>query len=262
LIAFVARPVRRRLALGKILWGAFVLPWRHRTAIARAAMPPLILVAACNFALRAADIDQRGPAQLTMYFVWSIATCWIAIAVHRVLLLGGADAGPRFNSAGLRRLGRFVAANVCIWAAFFVVMFAVLLMSGYPVKPETLVSRSSEPQSLLDFALAAAVFTILVLPVARLSPIFPAIAVDHSIDPFSAWSLSRGNGWKLAIVVGTLPLFMQWIVDAMSADGDSPMRFALLVLLTAVSTVIEAAALSLCYWELTRPEPPPTAPPA
>ena len=73
---------------------------------------------------------------------------------------------------------------------------------------------------------------------------------------------SRRNGWRLAIVVGVLPWCLQQLTDLMYRNGASSMEFAILVVLAAALVIVEVVALSLSYWELTSPAPPPTHPPA
>jgi hypothetical protein len=59
-----------------------------------------------------------------------------------------------------------------------------------------------------------------------------------------------------------LPCALKWIVALLTRDGATTVEFGLLLVLTSVFTVIQVAALSLAYWELTQPAPPPTPPPA
>jgi hypothetical protein len=256
-----ATPARRRLPLRRILFGAFALSWRHRGEVARATGLPLLAVIACTLASDLAELGSRGAARWTLYFVYSIAMSWLAISVHRLILLQGPDGHRLTDAAALKRLGRFVGMFIGLYVfylALVMVLMNVPLLSFMRYVPAAETRPSIQVHSW--YILAASILAL--WPVARLSPIFPAIAVDHPADPITAWQTSRGNGWKLVIVVGALPWALQWIAYALYRDGASEVEFAVLLVLVAIFTIIEIAALSLSYWELTRPEPPPTPPPA
>jgi hypothetical protein len=51
-------------------------------------------------------------------------------------------------------------------------------------------------------------FVALLYGVARLSLLFPAVAVDESLGPAGSWRLTRGHGLKLAAVFGALLLLL------------------------------------------------------
>jgi hypothetical protein len=97
--------------------------------------------------------------------------------------------------------------------------------------------------------------------VARVTLMLPAIAIDRKADLIAAWSASRRNGWRLAMIVGVLPWCLQRFTDLLYRDGASIVEFGILVVLATIFVVVEVVALSLSYWELTLPAPPPTHPP-
>ena len=63
-------------------------------------------------------------------------------------------------------------------------------------------------------------------------------------------------------MVGALPWALNAIGSVLYRDEASWVEFGVLLVLTSIFTVIQVAALSLSFWEVAQPEPPPTAPPA
>ncbi len=223
---------------------------------------PILAVIACTLAQNLAGLSANRPVQWTLYFIYSIALSWLAISIHRLVLIeDGAERG-QFSSTALKRLGRFVGTVIGLWLAYLSLVLFIVNATLLPLARYTAVGESPKPFPI-DFGWFMTGAMILAMwPIARLSLLFPALAVDRSFDPIAAWKATRGNGWKLAIVAGALPWALRSISDAMYRDEATWVEFGALLVLTAVFTVIQVVALSLSYWELTRPEPPPTPPPA
>ena len=254
--------VRAQLPLRRILFGAFVLSWRHRAELARATGLPILAVIACTLAWRAAGIAQINSAIWTLHFVYCIAISWLAISVHRLVLLDGQESRTQLSHRGLKRLGLFVGAIVGAALLYTVLTLVITNIALLPLARYVPAGEAASAPPSLEwgqwFVYGAAVLAL--WPLARLSPMLPAIAVGGAADPVTAWQVSRGNGWKLMIVVGALPWTLKWIVALLLRDGATPAEFGVVLVLTSVFTVIQVAALSLAYWELTQPAPPPISP--
>jgi hypothetical protein len=253
-----------RLPLRRIVFGAFMLSWRHRAELARATGLPILAIIACTLLWNVAGIAQSNSALWTLHFVYSIAISWLAISVHRLVLLDGDEASARLDAPGLKRLGLFVGTIMGATLLYTALTLVIVNFSLLPFSRYVPAGETPTPSPVVEwgqwFVYGAAVLAI--WPLARLSPMLPAIAVDRAIDPISAWRLTRGNGWKLVLIVGVLPSALKWIVALLTRDGATMAEFGVLLVLTSVFTVIQVAALSLSYWELTQPAPPPTPPPA
>ncbi len=204
-----------------------------------------------------------GAAHITLYFFYCVAVAWLAVAVHRMVLVEGADNHARLDSAGLKRLGRFVGTMIGLWLLYAALI--MLLMSAAIVPFSQFVPEGVTPPPThlpnyfpyIDYAIKI----VALWPVARLSLLFPALATDQRFEPIAAWQASRHNGWKLMIIVGALPWAFRWISSALHRDDATWVEFGVLVVISAAFTIFQVVALSLSYWELTRPEPPPTPPP-
>jgi hypothetical protein len=256
-------PARPRLSLRQVLWGAFALPWQHRGAVARATGLPLLAVIAVTLAWEAADLNDSGAARWTLYFLYWLAVCWLATTVHRLVLLQGDDARNRMDASGLRRLGMFAGTALGMWLLFAVLIIFMMSVMLIPFSRYVPAGESPPPTRMPGFWpwINTLAMVLAAWVVGRVSLMLPAIAVDRRMDPIAAWVASRGNGWKLAIVIAVLPWALGKIGTLLYRDGASTVEFALLLVLTTLFIIVEIVALSLSYWELTAPAPPPTPPP-
>lgn len=97
---------------------------------------------------------------------------------------------------------------------------------------------------------------VLKLPVlylfARFSLIFPATAIDRKVSFKWAWEQTRGNGWRLVLIVTSLPWIFSHIVGFLYRDEASIFEVLILTILTGALFMIEVVALSLSYRELTQ----------
>jgi len=178
------------------------------------------------------------PLQLLVY-------SYLAVTCHRIVLLGGGSV-PRF---GIRkwtsRETRFFAWLVGIYltATLTLAMLPSLLspvmeISGYRI------------WTVLNIAAA----TPVVYLVARLSMIFPAIAVDEHPDIKWAWVISRGNGWRLLVIVGILPMITGSVLRLMERADSTLLEDLAVVLISFIVLIIEIVAVSLSYRQLTTGE--------
>jgi hypothetical protein len=270
----------RRLPLRRVILSAFALPWEHRREVFRVTAMPLLAIIACTLAGNLADFGQARPSGLALQsraavlalhllFVvgYGIATSWLAIAIHRLVLLEVPDAGARITRQDLRRLAVFFGVLAGIW-----VLHAVLTMligSGILniFNPPRYVPTGIAPEQGLatlklpvpgQWIINAAAF-LSYWVVGRMSLMLPAIAIDRKVDLAAAWLASRSNGWRLAVVVGALPWCLGRAIDFMFRDEATGVEVGILVVLGTVLIIVEVVALSLSYWELTTPPPTPPA---
>jgi hypothetical protein len=259
-------PEFRKLPLRRVVWGAFSLPWRHRAEVFRATAIPLLAVIACTLV---ADFNEVRVAALVLIVLYGIATSWLAIAVHRLVLLDAPDARARFDMSALRRLAVFFGVVVSLWVLY---QGLTMLISGGILNifmPPRYIPAASEPGKLPEPVSLPVPFDWIVnvgramsyWVVARGTLMLPAIAIDRKADLIAAWSASRRNGWRLAIIVGVLPWCLQQLTNLLYRDGATLVEFGILLVLATLFVVIEVVALSLSYWELTSPAPQPTHPP-
>ena len=252
----------RKLPLRKVIWGAFALSWQHRVSLFRATALPMLAVIAFKLAFNVARSDESEFIGWTLHLFYGFATCWLAVEVHRLVLLENSDAISA-SAENLKRIGLFLIFLVGVWLLYaglaLLIMSGLLnvLVGGYVPAGE---ERRELPMSIEWLNTLAIVLAYYV--VARFSLVFPAIATDRKPDLAAAWLASKRNGWRLAVVVGVLPWSLKYLTELLYRDGATYGEFAVLVVITVLFTLIEVVALSLSYLEITSPAPLPTDPPA
>jgi len=213
---------------------------------------------------QAAGVGQNAAVHWALYLLYIVALAWLAISVHRMVLHEGANHLAPLDSASLLRLAKFVAAMIALWlvyAALNLVLVSVAILPFSKFVP-TGAPRPPDPLAGL-FPYINKVINVLALwPLARLSLLFPSLAVDRGFEPYASWQATRDNGWKLVIVIAVLPWTLNRLAEALYRNDPSWVEFGAILVICALFTIIQVVALSLSYWELTRPEPPPRPPPA
>lgn len=224
----------------------------------------MLAVIAATLIVDLTRYGQGGAVHVTLYFFYCVSLGWLAITVHRMVLVEGADSHARLDSAGLKRLGRFVGTMIGLWLLYAALIMLLLSAAIVPFSAYVPAGVAPPPTRVPNYFpyIDYAIKVLALWPVARLSLLFPALAIDQRFDPIAAWQASRRNGWRLVIVVGALPMALKWIADSLYRDDATWTEFGILLVLTAGFTIFQVVALSLSYWELTQPGPPPTPPPA
>ncbi len=258
-----------RLPLGKIAWSTFAFPWMYRGEFARALSLPLLALLACTMAWNSAAATGAGAHVVSALYLLSF--CWLAIRCHRLILMGSHRMDESVTRA-LGMLGLFAVTVVLVWVLQALV--TLLLTSGVFAITNTRYIEAGAPQppafdpevqAFIDrLAFFAGIFAW--YPAARLSPLFPAVATGVKWNAAGAWRLTRGNGWRLVLLVFLLPALFEKLVDWVHYDDFGAVGFAIAVLSLGVIAALGVVALSMSFRELTAdfsaPEPPPTPPPS
>lgn len=232
---------------------ALAVPWRRRDDFAWALPVPLALLAGLLLAWYFASELLRPFSGWALYLGYCLlfATCFALFAVncHRLVLLApprriGALALPAWS----RRESRFLFWLVTLWFVYMATVWAALMLLAYAF------SWSRDFDAWFDPMQFAAKLAALYV-VARLSLVFPATAIDRIVDWKWAWRASRGNGWRLVVVVTVLPWVSSQLVGFLYREEPSAAEVVLITVLGTALFALEIAALSIAYRELTKDEP-------
>jgi Flp pilus assembly pilin Flp len=244
-----------RLSLVRVLSSTFTLSWQHRADVARTVAIPLLAVIGCTLAWDLAAMNVSKTGRWTFLGIYLVANCWLASVTQRMVLMEQPGKPTHFDKAAWQRLFMFVAVVAALWALYTAMKLGI----------RTALNVSKEfpiPSKVVD---AVATWLPFLL-IGRFSLLLPAVATGERFQPAKAWRDSVGNSWRLAVVVGALPSLLDFLVDLLYRNGATAFEFGLLVVLSALCTVLEVVALSLAYQaltsNLTAPAPPPTDPPA
>ncbi len=262
----------RRLPLLKVIWGTFALPWMHRGEWLRAISYPFLgFFSVLLLWYLMDDLTEVVPLAL-WYAAYLFMTSWLAVCTHRVVLVDThlPWSWPQGNQ--LRIVAIYLAALGVLWVMWLAVtalltaiavsltMLSELGVSGAAANTPPNLGPDPAVQALIDRVALFAQLPGSYLA-ARLSLLLPAIALERVWSPRAAWEMSRGNGWRLAVVVIALPYLFSAVVDRLTRDGASAFEVIALSVAAALLTSLEIVTLSLSYRELEPSALPPTDPP-
>lgn len=245
----------------RVLRDALAFPWKHPVAVLRIAAIPVLVLVASSLALEMTQLGDSEFAGWSLFFVELIASAWLAIGIHRLVLLGSRDGGWRFDAQGRKRAAVFTAFLLATWLLFGG-LGDLLYQFGIVWLWESLPLQVAWWERM---GVYAGVLTVVSIAVAwffsRICLLFPAVAVDERAGLVTAWRLSRGNVWRLAVITSMMPVVLLIIVE-LGTGRDDTLGYMLLAILQPIVLIAEVAAVSLSYAFLTAPAPLPTDPPA
>lgn len=190
-----------------------------------------------------------SPMQLLVPLWWAIWFTLFAITCHRLALLGPDGTAVLGHVTWGRREFVFFWRLLILMVGVPIVAATVLLLALGGVVPD-LPTRMQDAQFFSRLGLA--VFLAAAYFIARWSLVFPAVATDEPIDFAESWARSRGNGWRLAIIVGIIPAAVE-IARVMSLRAEpSVVELAINALLGYALLAVQVVALSLAYRDLRR----------
>lgn len=232
-----------KLDLSRVIAGAFVLPWRRRGEFVRALAIPTIAIVAIRIGWWLAGEKMTGAIAWAGSGAYAILWILFAVACHRLVLLDQSAAEIPVVPGWGRRETLFLAWTVSLCVTTWIAGAIALVTIGTVVVNLTSVAFFETVFQKLMYVIATYVF-------ARLAFLLPAAAIDARSTFIKAWQQTRGNGWRMVVVVGVLP----WTFGYLFAfiEGDEPgiaMGVAVTVLAT-VFLVVEISALSLSYQQL------------
>jgi hypothetical protein len=248
------------LPLLAIMRDAFALPWKHRNEVFRATSLPLLALIALTLCRDMIPWGRSVSVAVAWHSVHLIALSWLAVTVHRLVLLDEARAS-RFDRETLKRVAGYALVFAAIWIAYLllqtIILNGVAIASGISYVPV----GGQRNETAWQWLMFGSVVVTLPL-IARCGLVLPSVAVDKGFEIKDAWRASRGNTWRLAVIFGVLPWAISEGIWFFYRDDASTLELAVFLVLGCVLAVVEVTALSLSYGALTAPAPRPIDPPA
>jgi len=254
----------RKFPLIKVIWGTFAFPWMHRVECFRALNIPFLVLIGVTLLWNSSALVGSAALGGVVYAVYLAALSWLAVHCHRLVLSG--DTGlPANRGEALRTIGLYLVAMALIWLLWAILtslltlpsVYALMVWHGggfYREVGEPAPEFNPDVQLQIDWIGYLANIPAMWV-VARFLPMLPAIALGRDWRPRTAWELSRGNGWRLAVATLVLPHILGQLLGLLSREGAGAFETAALVVILALLTLLEIVALSLSYRELTALEP-------
>lgn len=258
---------------------ALRLSWSNRQLFGRFMILPVAM--ATLLGLVSLGLYDKSD-QTVSSIIWSfgifipdfLVLTWFAVACHRLILIGAGAVAEFGLTRWTWRETRFFLWMLLVYTigylfmllgntTLFAVSFFVANACGFSTQTISLIM---EHQSFfLGMILFASIPFAYV--VGRLSLLLPATAIDLHASVNSAWDLSEGNGWRVAILVGGVPMaFMAiqasiWMIPSW-LFGESVHETQAVVDITSISSTflssvfryalatVEIAILSITYRRL------------
>ncbi len=182
---------------------------------------------------------------------------WIAVACHRITLLGPrslANAWAAYASRPhMAYLGWAVLGAIAAWLVSLALFVLLISVQASEAPSDDGLPRLWGNPATLTLALTTTV--ALVYVASRLALVLPAAAVGHMLGPISAWRISTGNGWRLVAcqILPILALFPVLLTVAVFAEPESAVSEVIATLVSLPVLVVTLIALSCAYRRLTAP---------
>lgn len=216
-----------KLPFWQTVWACYRLTWRHAGTILSYSWPLLIVLLLTRGLITWVTFE--GPQKtisaganfwtgdtilmFTQTIAFILASAMIAVPWHRYLLLGTPPTTSDLNPFQLRiwrymkwELLIFVPLIPAIWFSIGLVELGRTVMP--PVDAEIITPLD---KLLMGFGLLPGW-----LVAARISPVYPARAVDDMSSLSSLWNLTQGNSWRLMAGAG-LAIAPSWIGSELCA---------------------------------------------
>ena len=234
-------PGESRLSIANVIAEAFWHPWTRRRAFFKALFLPSIAILALQLGLRS-DGMPPGAAAWMVWILWVLLWILFAVACHRLVLLGlHADDVPVVPGWGWRET-RFLGCILFITAVTWGAVFAAVIPFGIVVGS---VSETAFKAGQPYLSGLVGIFFF-----ARMGPVLPAAAIGERIDFREMWRRTRGNTWRLMVIVGVLPWLFGVVSDWLSGTEAGAMREIAAFVVATMFLAVEIAALSVSYRRL------------
>jgi hypothetical protein len=224
-----------------IVHDAVVIPWHKRETMFWALLGTSLVLIGSHL-IEPLMLQEPGwTSHLLSFVVFELAFAVFAITCHRLILLGDGSV-PRYGlTKWSSRETRFVGWTLLIYLCAYIALVLLNILAFQLI-------QTPRPSWLMS---ASATVAIIALPgylLARLSVLLPTTAVDERPRFAWAWKMTKGNGWRLFLIVAVIPLAVGF--DLFPLLGRSMIMDLLVWSAGCVLYVVEIAALSLSYKHL------------
>lgn len=241
-----------RLPVGKILIGAFFICWSNQLNLVKGLLPTAGLIIAIGLAWQLSGITLSNPVSVFFVALSMLLFAKFAVICHRLVLVDF-SAGSRwlspFSWSGRETL--FLRKMIIVYVLTFLGSVLISMVPLAMVAQSLPEAQRNNPVALFPFAVLLAGIPGIYL-LARMSLVFPATAVDSQSSLAWAWNKSRGNGIRIAIIVGLIPWMSAVLEYFLTKLIHGAIAAIVSNIVNYVLIVIEITALSLAYRELAQ----------
>ncbi len=247
-----------KLDVWKVTCGAFLIPWRNHIQFLVALANPVLLIVALSlswyYVKNFLPIPEwLGWVRLLIYLVLSTL---LAVTCHRLVLLNLKNVNSltalNWSSTHTRFLAWLMAGFLII--KMIIPMILANLIINLPIFGESHAAN----QFLKKEFISRFNYVVLLIEVlagylfARVSILFPAVAVDKKVNLKWAWNLTKNNGWQLFLIVILSPCLINGLIINMYSDNPGFVEITFMTVFWSTLLVVEITAISLSYQELIK----------
>lgn len=233
---------RYKLPIITIAIDAIKSVWRLKESLLSKNGIPVIILIVLEI------IDSKLPESSTgISILLGIATLVIytllVVNCHRIVLLNPSSVpgyGIRLFS---KREWRFVGWVVSIY--LLLIFFIAILTSSSAYLSFTV-------GTYVTYAIHGVIISVGFYIFSRLTPILPATAVDYDPDIYWAWDASKGNGWRLVIIICVIPFISASAISFIEDLNSNIIYIILKDVLSYIFVIFEVFALSLSFQYLNK----------
>lgn len=184
-----------------------------------------------------------------LWAIYWVLILFFAIACHRLALLEEVRQFPTLLPPFSRREAMFAVRGLGASLLYAIVQWVLLAVAASANAHGS--GAGSDGYWMRWIAWAAGMYVF-----ARLALVFPATAIDAKTSFTESWLRTRGNGWRMLVVVGGVPAVLSYATDWLFSQALGIGAEIAVSVVIALFLAVEVTALSLSYRALT-PQPPP-----
>lgn len=237
-----------KLPVFSIFFRALLLPATHFRLLLIYSTPVVLCTVIAYFVRRVIqppDIsDTAFIAALMVLLILNLSLPLVMISFHRIFLLPKKTASQvkvfRWTMTEMRFVFWWVLigiAVVIVMVPYTIYMLPLLVKVWPPAEGSLYILWLQKNCIYIPFMYLSARFILM----------FPAIAINAgSCSPVMAWRLSKGNGWRLMVLIWLLPMVTERLEIAL-LDFTGPVAEVLKSSVWGMCGVIEVGLLSLSF---------------
>lgn len=239
--------MQRQLPVRDIFLAALKLPLQHYRKLTLLGIPVLIM-GAINTALLPAKFNFDGTwfeifTPIILMILMGVTLLIAIVGCHRTFLMKEDEAN---ENTSLYWSGNEIGYLGC-WIRIMLYLILIMIPFMFIFVPLVTVFGT---ENFGDSYITIIVMSLINIPfyylISRWSLMLPAVATDNRRGPSWSWKLSKGNAWRLTLLVGLFP-FIKDLVFALIPVTDS-LAFNLIDgFLWLVVGIVEVGLLSLSY---------------
>lgn len=242
-----------KLPVIDIIIEAFWQPWKYKLNFFNMLALPMAMVVGITTVWSEIGVENYS-LNIFVYIIYILSLSFFAIKCHRFILISHETRMPSINAPMLKRVMAFFVWLIIVYIVVGIVLMVLITIGMNTFSDGGLIKTShrflDDNFSWLKLALMLPAGYIL----ARLSFVFPAIAVDERTSMKWSWTISKNNGMRMLALIGVLPWVTTILLDLLWRENGTMLEYVFLSVLGYIVVAVEIFILSIAFRELHRDE--------